>query len=70
MSHTLITLITLPTRIEAEITKSTLEAAGIKAMISADDAGGMLPTPFAYTPGVELTVREQDIEQAKAILGI
>jgi len=70
MSHSLVTLITFPTRIEAEIAKSTLEAAGIKAMVSADDAGGMLPTPFAYTSGAELTIREQDREKAKAILGI
>lgn len=70
MNHSLITLTTFPTRIEAEIAKSRLETAGIKAMISADDAGGMLPTPFAYTAGTELTVREQDVEQAKAILEI
>lgn len=70
MSHSLVTLKTFSTRIEAEIAKSTLEAAGIKAMVSADDAGGMLPTPFAYTSGAELTIREQDREKAKAILGI
>lgn len=68
MSTHLITFRTFPTRIEAELAKSLLEAAGIKAMISADDAGGMLPTPFAYTSGVELILREEDVERAKEVL--
>ena len=68
MSTHLITFRTFPTRIEAELAKSLLEAAGIKAMISADDAGGMRPTPFAYTSGVELIIREEDVDRANEVL--
>lgn len=57
-----------PSRLEAEIAKGTLESAGIKAFISADDAGGMRPAPFAYSAGVELIVREEDAQSAKEIL--
>lgn len=68
MSHTLVTLTLYPTRIDAEVAKATLEAMGIKAMVSADDAGGMMSAPFAYTAGAELIVREEDVEKAKKIL--
>lgn len=68
MSHPLVTLKIFPTRVEAEIAKSLLESMGIKAMVSADDAGGMMAAPFAYTAGVELIVREEDLDKAKKIL--
>ncbi len=51
--------------IEAEIAKSVLEANGVKAVVMADDAGGMLP-PLGG--GVRLVVLEEDAELARQIL--
>jgi len=66
--NTIVTVQTYSSRIEAEIAKGLLESEGIKALISADDAGGMRPFPFAYSNSVELKVREEDVEKAKEIL--
>ncbi len=41
-------------RIEAEIEKGLLKTNGIESVLSADDAGGMLPFPMSYKFGVEL----------------
>ena len=55
-------------RPEAELGKGLLEANGIKAMVSADDAGGMRPDLMQATGGVRLLVREGDKEIAIRIL--
>lgn len=55
-------------RIEANIAKGLLESNGIIAQISADDAGGAYPFPFATTVGVMLQVEHKDLEKAKKIL--
>jgi hypothetical protein len=54
-------------RIEAEIAQSALEAADIKAIVSADDAGDL--QPGLWMGGVRLLVRAEDAAQAGAILG-
>ena len=68
MSHQLVCAALFSSRLEAELAKSLLESQGIKSFISADDAGGMRPGMFAYAPGVELIVREEDLEKAKELL--
>lgn len=58
-----------PSRIEAEIAKSKLNAHNIQSIISADDAGGAYPFPLSPTSqGVELRVLEKDLEKAKGLL--
>lgn len=59
---------TYPNRIEADIAKGFLEENGIKAMISADDAGGMRPDMLWGTGGARLMVREGDREEALRLL--
>lgn len=53
-------------RLDAELAGSVLAAAGIDAVVSADDAGGAYAgvTTFA----VRLLVREEDAERAKTLL--
>lgn len=59
------------TRIEAEVAKSSLEAAGIHAMIEADDAGGAYPFPMSVTGrGVRLFVKHKDTGKATKLLNI
>lgn len=70
MSSNLVTLTTFPSRLEAEMAKEKLESMGIKSFVSSGDAGGMRPSPFAYSAGAELTVREEDVPKAREILDI
>ena len=58
---------------QAVVAQSALEANGIEAVISADDAGGMLPYfnlgPFGQgSGGVRLLVKKEDAEEALKIL--
>ncbi len=53
--------------IEADIAKSVLEAAGISAVVQADDAGGVQPGLWAGE-GVQLLVRDEDADDARQIL--
>lgn len=58
------------TRIEAEIAKGALEAAGIDAMIQADTAGGMR-THLAWSgAGFQLLVRDEDVPDAREVLDL
>lgn len=52
--------------IEAEIAQSALEAAGIDAIIAADDAGGL--QPHLQMRGVALLVRADDLDEARRVL--
>jgi Putative prokaryotic signal transducing protein len=53
-------------QIDAEIAQGALEAANIKSMISADDAGGL--RPHLGLSGVRLLVKADDAEEAGEIL--
>ena len=51
---------------EAEIDKSTLEAAGLPSMIRSDDCGGL--RPHLWMGGVQLLVRAEDRQRAVEVL--
>lgn len=51
---------------EAEIDKSTLEAAGLPSMIRSDDCGGL--RPHLWLGGIQLLVRSEDVTRATEIL--
>ena len=55
-------------RAEASLAKGLLESNDIKAMISADDAGGMHPALMWSTGGARLLVREEDRDTALRLL--
>jgi hypothetical protein len=55
-----------PTRSDAELAQSALEAAGITSVLAADDAGGAYP--FDLTGAARLLVDEADAEDAAAVL--
>jgi putative signal transducing protein len=54
-------------KVDADLAKGALEAAGIHAMVRADDVGGT--RPHMWMGGVELLVRANDRDQARKILG-
>jgi hypothetical protein len=54
-------------KIDAEMAQSALQAADIKSLVSADDAGGVRPT--LWMGGVRLLVRAEDAERANEIIG-
>ena len=62
----LVTVGSFPNRIEADLAQGALEAAGIEAVVAADDAGGM--EPGLWVAGVRLLVREDDAAQARDLL--
>lgn len=73
MNSTVTTLVVVniyPSRIDAEVDKSLLAANGIETFISADDAGGMYPSPLSPKYGVELKVSQKDLKKAKKILSL
>jgi hypothetical protein len=51
---------------EAEIDRTTLEAAGLLSMIRSDDCGGL--RPHLWMGGIELLVRSEDVTRATEIL--
>ena len=53
-------------KVEAELAQGALSAAGIEAMVSADDAGGL--RPGLWMGGVRLLVRTEDAGRATRIL--
>jgi Putative prokaryotic signal transducing protein len=54
------------TRIDADLARTALEAAGIEATVSADDVAGM--RPHLWMGGVRLVVNSRDLERARAVL--
>jgi len=58
---------TFASRPEAELAKGILEAGGIRAVVSADDAGGMRPE-LAFSRGVRLLVKLADAARARELL--
>jgi Putative prokaryotic signal transducing protein len=65
--HGLVVIRDYLNKVEAELAQGALQAAGIHAIVSADDAGGTEPT--LWMGGVRLLVRAEDAEQAAEILG-
>ena len=63
----LVVLRTFNNRMEADVAKSALDAAGIDAVLSADDAGGVQPGLWV-SEGVSLLVRAEDARRAADIL--
>ena len=59
---------TFGSRAEAEIARGILEAAGIQAMVLADDAGGMHPQLGFTSGGVKLMVLSDIQERAATLL--
>jgi hypothetical protein len=55
-------------RHEAEFALETLRAAGIQAVLVADDAGGALPG-LSLSGRVRILAESSEVEQARAILG-
>lgn len=64
----LICIKTYTNRAEAELVKSLLKKNGIKAMVSADDAGGVIPALLWSREGVKLLIREEEKKAALHIL--
>ena len=67
MSWRLIVLQTFESRVQAELARGMLEGAGIAAVVSADDCGGMRPE-LRLNMGVRLLVAEGDAEDAQQVL--
>ena len=63
----LVVVRTFLNRIDADLAQGALEAAGIDAMVGADDAEGN--QPGLWMGGVRLLVREEDAEDAAEVLG-
>ncbi len=63
----IILLKTFYDKIEAEIVRGYLETSGIEVLVEEDDAGGFYPS-LDLTDGVHLLVREEDYDEALAIL--
>ena len=64
----LVVIRTFVNNFDAELARAALEAAGIDAMIRADDCGGT--RPHLWMGGVRLLVREVDVEAALEVLTI
>ena len=54
-------------RMDADLAKAVLEANGIEAIVSADDAGGMEPW-LATSQHIQILVREEDASVARDLL--
>jgi Putative prokaryotic signal transducing protein len=62
----LVVIRTYLNKAEAEIAHGALEAAQVRSMIGADDAGGT--GPELWMSGVKLLVRTEDVARAEKIL--
>jgi len=67
MNEHMISVAEFDNELEAGIARGHLEAAGIAAILSKDDAGGMLPS-LQETEGVRVLVLPGEMRKAKAIL--
>ena len=63
----LVTVHTFLDRIEADLAQSALEAAGIESFVRADDCAGLRPH-LALSQGVEVVVRTEDLDEARAVI--
>lgn len=69
MEAELVVVRTFGDRIEAEMARSALEAAGIRSMVRGDDCAGLRPH-MNLGNGIELIIRAIDRSQALEILGV
>ena len=60
----MVTVARFESREDAEIARVALSEAGIEAMVSADDVGGMVP----LTNGVDVMVLEENVEKARTVI--
>jgi len=60
-------LATLDSRMEARIAAGLLQEYGIETLVNADDCAGLHPH-FDRVHGVDLLVRPQDLDEARALL--
>src|SRR5262245_3917962 len=65
----LVVVRTYPSHVEADLARTALEAAGIESMFGSDDQGGQSPG-LAFTRGIALLVRSEDVEDADEILSV
>jgi len=63
----LVTVARFGSHIEADLARSALDAAGIAAVVTADDGGGQRPH-LGFTQGVAVLVRHEDADTARAVL--
>ena len=63
----LVTVVTFPDRIEAELARTALEATGVYAIVAADDAGNQNPG-LGFSRRVSVLVRQEDVELARQVL--
>jgi hypothetical protein len=54
-------------QVEADVARTALEGSGIETFTSGDDLGGEAPY-IAFNRGIEIFVRRDDVEAAKAVL--
>ena len=62
MSDQMLEIATYGSRLEAELAKQQLQAAGIAAMVGSDSAGGMIPS-LGAAEGHRLLVRADHADQ-------
>ena len=62
-----VTVATFSDRVEAELARTALGAAGIFAVIAADDAGSQNPG-LDFSRGVGVLVRQEDLALARQVL--
>lgn len=67
MSTELVEVDRFANRIEAGIAQSQLEAAGIPAIVAADDCGGLRPE-FQFSRGVAVLVAAANLGRAREVL--
>jgi hypothetical protein len=65
----LVLLRTFPSAIEADLAKTALDSIGIDSVVRSDNKGGQTPG-LAFSQGVELLVRADDVAAANDMLGI
>jgi hypothetical protein len=65
----LVVVRTYPSHVDADLARTALEAAGIESMVGSDDQGGQSPG-LAFTRGIALLVRSEDLKDAEEILSV
>jgi hypothetical protein len=65
----LVVLRTYNNQFDADLARTTLEAAGIESIFRSDDCGGRGPN-LSFIRGIDILVRSADAEDARAILDL